>query len=59
MVADLARATALSGDLLPLDGVRGIVVKLLDAVEVDSPHGLDGALLQVTATVDIQAKNTS
>ena len=55
MVRDLAWRASRGLHELPLDWIVRILLQLENAVEVDSPHGGDGSLLQITASVHVQA----
>lgn len=53
MMRNLSNALACCGDWLPADSFTVALAKLLHAGKIDAPHRRNGALFQVSATMDI------
>ena len=53
---DLARSLAVGRDALPLHRVEGILFEGVDAGKTDPPHGVNRPFLQISATVDVHAR---
>ena len=56
MVRDLAGSLAVGRDALPLHRVEWVLFEGVDAGQADPPHSVDGPFLQISATVDVHAR---
>ena len=55
VVRDVRGHRSLLNDGLPLDAVLGILHKLVNAVEAESPHVVHGADLDITTAMNVKA----